>query len=66
MHVANLEPDILLGERSGRVRYNVLKALRRTTNLETLLELLLLLVDYPKPEVNLVGFFEIRLHSHDL
>lgn len=34
--------------------------------LETLLVLLLLLVNYTKPEVDFVGLFEVRLHAHDL
>jgi hypothetical protein len=33
---------------------------------KTLLELLLLLVDYPETEVDLVGLFEVRLHAHNL
>lgn len=36
------------------------------TYLQTLLELLLLLVYYTKAEVYLVGFFEARVHAHDL
>jgi hypothetical protein len=37
-----------------------------STHLQTLLELLLLLVDYTQPEIDLVCLFEIWLHSHDL
>jgi hypothetical protein len=36
------------------------------TYLQTLIELLLLLVDYAQSEVDLIGLLEIRRHSHDL
>jgi hypothetical protein len=36
------------------------------TYVQTLIELLLLLVNYAKTEVYLVSFFKIRLHAHDL
>jgi len=38
----------------------------RFTDLETLLELLLLLVNYAKSEVDLICLFEVGLHAHDL
>ena len=38
----------------------------RFTHLETLLELLLLLVDDTEFEVDLVCLLEARLHAHDL
>lgn len=38
----------------------------REAYLQTLLELLLLLVYYPKAEVDLVGFLEARVHAHNL
>lgn len=76
--VSNLEPDILFAQRSGRVIDNVFEALRvlsecaasntatAGTNLQALLELLLLLVDYAETEVNLVGLFKSWVHAHDL
>ena len=36
------------------------------TYVETLVEFLLLLVYYAETEVDLVGFFKIGLHAHDL
>lgn len=36
------------------------------TNLQTLIEFLLLFVYYAKAEIYLVGLLEIRLHAHDL
>lgn len=36
------------------------------TDLETLLELLLLFVDYAETEVDLIGFLKVWLHTHDL
>jgi hypothetical protein len=39
---------------------------KRKTNLQTLLELLLLLIYYSKAEVDLVGFLEARVHTHNL
>jgi hypothetical protein len=37
-----------------------------STYIQTLTELLLLLVNYAEAEVDLVGLFEIWLHAHDL
>ena len=34
--------------------------------LKTLLILLLLLVNYAQAKINLIGFFKVGLHSHDL
>lgn len=39
---------------------------RRVVYFKALLELLLLLVDDAQSEIDLIGFFKIRLHSHDL
>lgn len=36
------------------------------TDLETLLEFLLLFVDYAETEVDLIGFLKVWLHTHDL
>lgn len=36
------------------------------TNLQTLIVLLLLFVYYAEAEIDLVGFFKIGLHLHDL
>lgn len=36
------------------------------TNLQTLLELLLLLVYYTEAKVYLIGLLEARVHAHDL
>jgi len=36
------------------------------TNFKTLLKLLLLLVDYAKSEIDLVGLLKVWLHAHDL
>lgn len=36
------------------------------TYVQTLVELLLLFVDYAKTEVDLVGLLEVWLHTHDL
>jgi hypothetical protein len=60
VHMSNLEPDVLLGQWARRVGDNVLEAV------QTLVELLLLLVDYAKAEVNLVCLFECGFHAHDL
>lgn len=37
-----------------------------SSHLQTLSELLLLLVDYPKAEVDLICLFKMRFHLHDL
>ena len=37
-----------------------------STYFQTLLKLLLLLVDYTEPEIDLICFFEIGLHPHHL
>lgn len=78
MHVTNLEPDIFLSQRSWWIRNNVPETLGCISNvsyqlitsvktyLKTLLVLLLLLVNYTKPEVNLIRLFEIWLHAHNL
>ena len=36
------------------------------TYIQTLRKLLLLLVNYAKPEINFVGLFKVRLHLHNL
>ena len=80
VHVANLEPYVLLGERRGRRVDNVLKALQTrrldtrvfrgrpemATYLKRLPVFLLLLVDYAQPEIYLVGLVKIWRHAHYL
>lgn len=58
--MANLEPDILLGQRRRWGVDDVLEAL------ETLVILLLLLVYDSQAEVDFVGLLEVWLHLHDL
>lgn len=83
VHMADLEPDVLLGKgRWWRVDY-VLEALQGKsahhtsplacrvreelgTHLQTLAVLLLLLVNYAKPEVDFVCLVKARFHLHDL
>lgn len=60
VNVTNLEPDILLGQGTRRLVDNEFEAL------QTLGELLLLLVYDTQTEVNLVCLFEIGCHAHDL
>jgi hypothetical protein len=79
--MADLEPDVLLGERARRVIHNVLEALQIEkelaiqaprsrdqwlTYIKTLAEFLLLLVYYAQTEVDLIGLFKLRRHAHDL
>ena len=79
VHMANLKPDVLLGEGMRWRVNNVLEALQRSLvskiagveiivgiYLKTLVIFLLLLVDYAQAEVDLVRLLEIRLHLHDL
>jgi hypothetical protein len=76
IHVTNLEPDVLFGQRTRRVGYNVFEALqpvslnhrclRVDTYVQTLIKLLLLLVDYAETEVYLIGLLEVWLHAHNL
>jgi hypothetical protein len=79
VHVTDLEPNILLIQRSWRVVHNVSEALHTISSaishrqseldlayLQALLELLLLLVDYTESEVDFICLLEVRLHSHDL
>lgn len=60
VNVTNLEPYIFLGEGTRRVSDDVFEAL------QTLAELLLLLVDDSQAEINLVGLFKLGSHAHDL
>lgn len=78
--MTNLEPDVLFSQWPRRIIDNVFEALRTVSlpehvahrvpigmpYLKTGGEFLLLLVDYTKAEVDLVGFLEVRLHAHDL
>jgi hypothetical protein len=76
VHVTDLEPDVLLRQRTRRVSDNVFEALHvgqfrsrdivDDTYVQTLVELLLLLVNYAEAEVDLVSLFEAWLHAHDL
>lgn len=58
--VTNLEPNILLSQGTRWLVDNELETL------QTLLELLLLLVYDTEAEINLVGLFEFGSHAHDL
>lgn len=60
MHMADLEPDVLLCQRAWRVVYDVFEAV------QTLGELLLLLIYYAESKVDLVRLFKSWLHRHDL
>lgn len=76
VHMTNLEPDVFFGKRSRRIGDNVFETLpkcqknravlSRTSDLQALIVLLLLLVDNAKSKVDFVGLLEIRLHAHDL
>ena len=79
MHVTNLEPNILLIQRPWRIVDDILETLhiiesalyhqKRIDNLayrQALLELLLLFVDYAKPEIDFVCLLKVWLHSHNL
>lgn len=77
VNVTDLEPDILLGQGTRRLIDDKLEALvvvsthlihgnDSVTYIETLRKLLLLLVNYSEAEINLVGLFEFRCHTHDL
>ncbi len=41
-------------------------AVQNETHLKTLLKLLLLFVYYTESEVDFIGLFKVRLHTHDL
>lgn len=58
--MTNLEVNVLLGQRPGRVVDYVLEAI------QTLLVLLLLLINDAQAEVNLIGLFEVGRHVHNL
>lgn len=74
--MADLEPYVLFRKRPWRVGDYVLEALIErqqntsriplSTYLQTLVVLLLLLVDDTQSKVYLIGLLEIRLHAHDL
>ena len=76
VHMPDLEPYVLFGERPGGVGHYVLEALierqQRISRvilpsyLQTLVVLLLLLVDDTQPKVYLISLLKIRLHAHDL
>jgi hypothetical protein len=77
MDMANLEPYVLFIEWPWGISHDVLETLHTDvskegvmlpcpTYLQTLLKLLLLLVDYTEPEIDLICFFEIGLHPHHL
>jgi hypothetical protein len=77
MDMANLEPYVLFVEWPWGISHDVLETLqtdvsKRTrcclvsTYFQTLLKLLLLLVDYTEPEIDLICLFEIGLHPHHL
>jgi hypothetical protein len=79
VNMTNLEPDILFSQRSRRIVDNVFETLDSLasvfkcktlgvweTNFQTLIELLLLFIDYAKTKVDLVCLLKVRLHAHDL
>lgn len=83
VNMANLEPDIFLGEWTRRVSYNIFETLQLmvryakgnrvvagtggfNSDLQTLAKFLLLLVYDPQAKVDLICFFEIWCHAHDL
>ena len=77
MDVADLKPDIFLGQGPRRILDYIFEALgthqqllaysRKTSiYLQALRVLLLLLVDYPKTEVNFIGLVKVWLHEHHL
>ena len=77
MDMTDLKPDIFLGQGPRRILDYIFEALgthqqllaysRKTSiYLQALRVLLLLLVDYPKTEVNLIGLVKVWLHEHHL
>ncbi len=79
--MADLKPNVFLGQGAWRVTDNVLEALeirrhvrhpsmylrsRHVTYLQALLIFLLLFVYYPESEVDLISFLKVWLHAHDL
>lgn len=78
MHVTNLEPNVLFGERPRRIVDNVFEALWQLVGvvaplaqsvqayLQTRSKFLLLLVNYAKAKVDFVGLFKIGIHAHHL
>lgn len=79
MYMANLKPDILFVQRPWRIVDNIPEALCTVvlvsdrqhedfhfSYLQTLLEFLLLLIDYAKSEVDFICLLEVWLHSHHL
>jgi hypothetical protein len=76
IYVTDLEPDVLFGKRARRVGNDVLEALCHIsteyadfvafTYVQTLVELLLLLIYYTEAEIDLVRLLEVRLHTHNL
>ena len=77
--MADLEPNVLLRKGVRRRRDNIFEALEQVSThsytmlyytgpsyLQALIVLLLLLVYYPEPEIDLVRLFEVGLHLHDL
>ena len=77
MDVTDLKPNILFcqwGRWNGNNISETLELVNiprslcwlQVTYLQTLLVLLLLLVNYAKTEINFISLFKIRLHSHDL
>lgn len=75
VHVADLEPNVDVGQRSGRVPVYAIKALqgcqtaaqdpKMSTHLEALFVFLLLLVDYAQTEKDLVGLVKVLVHAQD-
>lgn len=78
VNMANLKPNVLLGERSRGIVDNVFEALMQFSSMHQLMcclaqsylqafaEFLLLLVNYAQSKVYLVGFLKVRCHVHYL
>ena len=74
--MTDLEPNVFLSEGLWRIGNDVTEALQESggvisrfwlnTHIETCRVFLLLLVYYPEAEVNLVGFFKVWRHAHNL
>lgn len=58
--VPDLKPDVFFRQWSRRVGNNVFEAI------QTLVELLLLFINYAKTEVDFIGLLERGLHTHHL
>lgn len=76
--MTNLKPDVLFGKRPRRVIHDVFETLyptrqqavenfyRLVTHLQTLVVLLLLLVDDSQAEIDFIGLLKVWSHAHNL